>query len=349
MKSVSIAILSTSLAFQAANANDDYTNFIVQTENVSAQDIANGVTPATRTFANVDPSGTAVADPLTANGATFRLYSIHNETNIETEVASTEATTYLPEASIEIFTADPYNIDGVKRTRADKDFVVVRNISGLLAGDQGVEEAATAVNEQREFEYHPDARSQTSISPIALHHEQNGQFPANPTDADAISSELSPQDIFAAYGTETFTIETLEAFGGVGNTELAKKELKVFPVPTATISDFDETIEYNRLPDLAIEYKELYPNSHTSIRFVRDGDSLTIDGLFPKTVEIEPGEVGNSTFVAANLDTHITEAGTYQMQIIHTSPFSSVGEILAEKTIIKKVDVKINANIGTSE
>jgi len=40
MKSVSIAIISTSLAFQAANANDDYTNFIVQTENVPAGEIA---------------------------------------------------------------------------------------------------------------------------------------------------------------------------------------------------------------------------------------------------------------------------------------------------------------------
>ena len=105
---------------------------------------------------------------------------------------------------------------------------------------------------------------------------------------------------------------------------------------------------YNRLPDLTLEYKNLYPNSHTSVRFVRE-DGLTIDSLFSKPVEVEPGEVGAANFLAANLDDHITEAGTYRMEIVHVSPFERDGIVLDSITLRKKTDVTINATVGNSE
>jgi len=346
MKFLPVTIISTSLAFQAANANDDYINYIVQTENLPASNIAAGEEPTVVTFDNVDPTGERDATALTDHGATFELFSIHKATNIETLVATDVADVY--SGTIELTTPDPYAA-GAPRIRADQAFGYTITISGLQSGAEVDEASVTALNFERSFEY-----TDTSIAdepPVTLQYSQDGKYGDS---VGVTSTGLSPQNTPAADGTETFRLETNQSFGNNGFLEVANVKMRVLPVATGSISGYDPDEVYNRLPDLTLVYNDLYPPSETWLRFTRKGEDGAADKVINltdttlKSVAVEPDQVGEADYVATNLDKYITEAGEYTMEIVHVIPHLGE-EILDSGTIKKKLGVKINANIGNSE
>ena len=350
---ISTAIISASLAIPAAaQASDNYINYIIQTENLPAD-----ADPETEVevvqFDNLDANGSMLASPVGPHGATFELITFNTDTNVETPIADLLASSFSPQATIEIETEDPYAGD-VARTRVDKKFRARIAISGLLSPGEGVEIAATSVN----FEHNitPDGKATQAVPGNYTSYSENNTYYSDPEPRKTrISSVPTPEIEFDLVGQETFKVVTNRAFGQNGTTDLDSKSIDIYPVPTASISGANETTVYNRLPDLQLVFNDIYPSATVWLRFVPvnapDAGSENIDILdTSKEAPVGPGKLGYADFVASssNLDSLVTKPGKYRMEIVHRTSIWGE-EVLFSQEINKKTSVNINANIGTSE
>jgi len=148
MKAIYTAIITASVAIQAAEANESYVNFIVQTDNpVFGETADTATTSLPTTFPDIDSSGEMLAAPVGPEGSTFELFTINTETNEETLVAETAAGVFIPTATIEIISKDPSTAQ--KRTRADWEFRAAYSIDGLVIGDPDAPEGAKSLRRMK--------------------------------------------------------------------------------------------------------------------------------------------------------------------------------------------------------
>ena len=320
----------------------DYVNFIRQVQ----QDT--GV----EWDVSVSPDGTQVSPTgVSANGAFFELWSIHNDTVTEYLLDEQYVTAYTPNATIDLVSLDPYG--PVRRTRVDQPFQVQISVEGLIdVNDPNYASAPDASKwvdySHVTFKYPEGAHSLEELdNPEGQLFEEGYMEETASTTVTFLAANISPdagEDATLVEGEEVFTISAQADFG-VSATVLDSDRIQVWPIAQGTISGTDPGEYYETVPPITIELVDLYPDSTTYLR-IYEGPQVenpteftTINSSY---VIVEDSIPQDRDLVIKEMDEHFSEEGIHTVELMHRTPFGT--DILS--TVQVNVDRTIEINGG---
>lgn len=337
-KLLTTLLLATPLA-QADNKA--YLNFIIQ--------IQGNPINTTHKIDDIDASGKETALQGVFGSSVFQLWTIHRSDWTEYLLDEKTVSSYHPQATLQITSADPY--EAVPRTRVDKPFNIKYTIDGIITNDPSVQDAAkSVVFDHRIYKY---ASGASSVPEGAAHtvknHDpisKNGTFNIN-----NIYTEIQSTDLPRARGEEIFSIYANPDFGVVGATLLAQQRVQIWPIAYGSISGIDTTTEYSKIPDITINLVDLYPDSSTYVRYYKGAptaapaSAVNVNSSYVTIDDVEPV---NRSYILTSLNEKIKEDGQYTVEIIHTTPFGA--DLLAQVYPLKvERAIEVNGNITSSE
>lgn len=365
MKSILTALIASATAVQAADESANYLNFIIQ--------IQNNANKTTHKLDDISPAGHGTALRGVRKSSTFQLWTIHRETGAEYLLDEKIVSGYHPRANITITSQDPYT--GIPRTRVDHPFTVKYKVNGLLPGQEDAPEAAKSV-----ILHH--VVTSYGAAPNAGGTQQQGagnvlgglvggvggavgeiagnllsvllperEISQNGVTRETRMTSIEAEDLTTASGEETFTIFAKPDYGVQESDMLASAKVQVWPIARGSISGFESGLPYSRIPDIHIDLKDLYPSSTTYVRAYKGAPSDNpVNPVIINTsyVIIDDVKTADREFILTGLDQFLTEAGTYTLEILHTTPF---GIDLLHQTsgLVKKNGIKVIGTLGGSE
>jgi hypothetical protein len=336
-------------------------------------------------------SGEKLGEPIvTDGGSEFHLWTTRNTPAgvVATELDSTLVRQFNPKTKITFQTDDPYNDPenpaylnqtGPRRTRADKQFLVNVNLTGLLT-DPSKNVSFRMINLYRDTKSYFPSKSQISNSNIyipqpTIQLTENNDL-VNPLTkfpyVTALNSpdELLPSDkIRYACGEEKFTAMSLAYKDEKGNNVVAsvldKKTIQIWPKSRASIEGIAQgQIIKRKIPDITFSYKDLYPlsstfviiypglNKQSSIGRKFDDNGISTEGTpFCLYLNTTNESFSKKTMTAPiNFDTYFPTDGWWTIEIITTTPkcpWEPDSLCYVEFQIDRSI--KINATLTTSE
>ena len=158
-----------------------------------------------------------------------------------------------------------------------------------------------------------------------------------------VKTNLSVPDVTSAIGEEVFTVTAL-AGQDISETILDSQRVQVFPIAQAEVSGYDPTTEYEDVPPISVELKDLYPSSKTYVRIypgtpVAD-PSESAEKVSDSIVIIEDAVAHDRTLVLSDLDSEFVKHGVHTIEVVHETPFGE--DLLFQNTI--QVDRKLDVN-----
>ncbi len=281
-------------------------------------------------------------------GALFQLWTIRQSDAKDFLLDQTLVGTFLPHATIDIETGDPF--PHRRRTRADQPFTVKIDVSGLLSGPN-IPDAAKQVLVEHHLAPYTDA--QTSI-------ELADAIGGDPTDSGMIAqngetkleytfTSLPSTDPTKAHGEEHFVVHALPD-QDIGQTQLATDFVEVWPVATASIDGIvpGETVRFST-PQLQLTYEDLYPSSYTYLQIYKGAPSLGTTGA--KVIKSERAlDQDDSMNLVLRIDNWLKALesdGQHTMEIITETPFGR--ERLAYLSFNVDREISINAQLHNLE
>lgn len=337
MKKLITALLLSSTLL---NADSNYLNFIIQ--------IQSDPINTTHKIDDIDASGSTTALQGIAGSSVFQLWTIHRTTAEEHLLDEKTVSSYHPQATIKITSADPYT--AIPRTRVDQPFHVTYTVSGIITDDPSVQEAAKSVVFNHDvIPYLPGTNQPAADAPCEC--EEHDTITANGTTTKTYYTHLQGTDLTTVRGEEQFSIYANPDFGVIGASLLAKAKVQIWPIAQASISGFDSTVEYTKIPSVAVSLVDLYPSSTTYLRVYKGAptttptDPININTSYVNINDVEPQ---NRNYTLNSLDSQIREDGDYTLEILHQTPFGL--DLLAQTYPLKvKRGIKVNGNINSSE
>jgi len=330
--------LLLSLSLAVASANEQYLNFLIQTQNDANQ--------TTHKLDDIDPSGNATALQGVMGSSVFRLWTVNRDTGAEYLLDEKTVSAYHPSAEITITTGDPHSV--IPRTRVDQPFQLTYTIEGLLPNDPQAPAAAKAVLfDHTVTKYGPgkEIKDSTAINTTT----QVPKTQNKTTNETRMTSIIAP-NITTVKGEEEFTIWALPDGVVSDLTVLDKQKVQIWPIATATISPLGGSSAPTTESRLSISLVDLYPYSTTYAR-ITNGDPqnphTTFTNINTANIIINDSTPQDRDFQILNLNEFMSEAGEYTVQIVHETPFGA--DILAEHMVEKKTKIVINAHMSDLE
>jgi len=387
MKNIIIAaLLLSTIAVQARkhrnSENDEssnYLNFIIQIQNDAYE--------TTHKMDDITPSGNATALRGVQTSSTFQLWTINRLTGAEYILDEKTVSAYHPTAEITITTNDPYTgvprtrvdhpfkvsytVNGLIAdetapaaaksatlshlavtydTSSSGNTGTLSNTLGGLTGTlQNLFGNFTGFGDGG-FGWSPYSGIDYNYKPQAIITLPQATLSTNGLTENTQLTSLQADDLTLAAGEEEFTI--LAAPDGDNAADvLASAKVQIWPIATGTMEGVTPGQTYTKLPDLRINLKDLYPASTTYVRaykgaptdnptdpIIINSSYIVLDGLVP----------ADRDFIITELDTFITEPGSYTLELLHETPFG-VDLITQTTGLIKKNGLRVIGNLNTSE
>ena len=276
--------------------------------------------------------------PVPEGGSEFTVWAVNTPTvgaeEVWTHIGNQIVGAYLPQASIQIITNDPY-AGGIPRTRIDQPFTVNYTVSGLDSTNPEAPPSAMQVLFDRRASktiltdqiLEPDA----NVTPELVSQDTIDENGSDSTvyfsslldeDPDADSEENLPVDLLTTSGIETFTINAFPD-GTIASLELAKAQVQVWPLPGATFIGIDNNAKYAAVPAFQVQLTKVYPQSQTYLQ-IYPGVSA------PGTVGTRVGGsilAWNSTKTRdgilsfPSIANYLQAEGLYTVEVITVTPF----------------------------
>ncbi|MAS95877.1 MAG: hypothetical protein CMO55_21950 [Verrucomicrobiales bacterium] len=295
-------------------------------------------------------TGSILSFPLSSDSAIFQLYTtVTGPNNTETLKKLDEKVvgTFLPTASVEILSEDPYF---PARTRADQPYGVRLSISGLLANSPDVAEHLKTVYVERSYlkynngNYQPTSAGGTYSDEFSF--RENGTY----VDNGILQMIPGPKPTKVA-GEESFTVFLHPDTGT--SAELSKATVQIWPVAEVQIKGLKEGEQYNSIPsNAAVSLKDLYPSSVTYAQVYKGNHAAGIEGTpLPNTVVAYNTHIPQKALLPlADLSSLLTEDGTYTVQVLTITPFNDgAPEILSHVTFDWSTTISVNGSITDAE
>jgi hypothetical protein len=346
-----MAVLAAPAVVQAQSGSA-FTNFVRQVQLPqpagTIRDEAVSAKGSTQSPLAIDP-----------DGARFELWTIKN-TNPPQEflLAEQYVGTYVPQALVTIWTADPYT--EIPRTRADQPFMVNVTIAGLLS-TAGAPVAAQAVD----FQHHVQSygvngtgvginRTQATLLGTS---EINQNSPLNePFTYSFTVNQVPGVDRAKVRGEERFTILSKDDNQGpdyhVPAQILASRFIQVWPVADGSIAGIsnNQLIRF-ALPRVTLTVNDAYPDSDTYAQVYKGGPALGTEGVIvPGSSKVIKDTIPqNLSLVLEDYDAVFDEGGDGQwtMELLTSTPFGI--DRLAYVTFFLDRTIQMNGSVTTHE
>lgn len=324
-----------------------------QSQNIIRQtNLHNGLQYDIVTTANTG-SGNAFM-PMQQGGASFELFAYGSAWDTGLYFLDRKVIGhYLPTASIVVQTGDWYhdwfNSGQPKRTRADKPYQLQITVSGLVS-DPAAPAAAkqvlySHVGQNYNTSYTPGSNSEYVISSFNMGNQSPSYTP--------VYTRLTPMAPTKAMGIETFTISSLTDETVTESSILAEEMLVVWPVTEGEISGIENGMAIrDGLPNIVIQYKDLYPLSYTYVQIYQGAPQLGRSGsVFGGSIRWHNTIVPQSEVVSIeNWEDMIPVDGQYTIEVVTLTPFDNwAPERLSYKTFTVNRKVSVNGQVITSE
>lgn len=287
--------------------------------------------------------------PLAINpfGARFELWAVKSSPLTSFLLDTTYVNSYVPVASVQIQTEDPYTV--IPRTRADRPYFVSVTVNGL-SSDPTAPEPARSVKLLRHAQaYGPngdgsnlDRSLATLVSQGSL--SQSGSHVLN----YAVNAVPGP-DRTKVRGEERFSVFSLADYGAP-ESQLNSQFLQIWPVAEATVAGIDSTSVIKGIaPDVAINLTDLYPDSVTHAQVYPGPPALDTAGtIVPGASLVVSGTVPrNEQFFLKNWDAAIPTDGEWTLEILTTTPFGV--DRLAYTTFTVDRAIKVNGAVTSAD
>lgn len=289
-----------------------YTNFIRQIQFPSE------VEYDVQVEAEGEQSSPLAIDP---GGARFELWTVKSSPLTNYLLASQYVGAYVPQASAYIITEDPYS--EIPRTRADRPFWVLFNVSGLLDGADDPPAAKSVTFRRFVQSYGEDGTSDgldrseaTLISQGSI--DQNGWYVLHYN-----LSSLPGPDRSKIRGEETFSVYSLEDYQAPEDL-LASKFVQIWPVADASINGMvDGQVIKAGSPHVTLTLNDLYPNSQTFAQVypgppvlgkqgvIVPGSALVVNDSVPRDAELR----------LTDWDDVFNQDGQWTFEVLTRTPF----------------------------
>ncbi|MCX6878856.1 MAG: hypothetical protein NTW21_34350 [Verrucomicrobia bacterium] len=315
-----------------------YTNFIRQVQ------MPSGV----QWDATVAATGTQLsALAIDPGGARFELWTVKSTPLTSYLLDTRYVGTYVPQATVNIRTEDPYPT--ITRTRADRPFYVDVTIVGLLAGVTDPE---------------------PSKSVKFLRHVQSYGAGGTGIGIDRAQATLLTQSSIAANGTQTLTYALNSVPGAVRTkvrgeerfsvfsladyqapeSQLASKYLQIWPVADGSIAGLAEgqLIRF-AAPQLTLTLNDLYPSSTTYAQVYQGNPQLGVTGTTVpgSALVISESVPQNRVLLVKDYDSVFSDDGRWTMELLTVTPFG-IDRLAYVSFDIERI-IKMIGNLTTSE
>lgn len=309
--------------------------------------MVNGNTVIYDTAISTD-EGEVISRPLSTETAIFQLYAtVTGANNTETleKLDEKAVGTYLPTASVQILSADPYF---PPRTRADQPYGVRIAISGLKSSGSA---ASTSVKTGRSYQLYDPATY--AAADTGGDYTDTYTFRKNGTYVDNAVLQRIPSDTpTKVSGEESFTVY-LHPDAGAPQAELAKGTVQIWPVATATIENIEAGKRYLEAPKSgSISVRDIYPNSVTYAQVYPGMQQTgTIGAPIPSTVvSYNTYQPQNANLALSELESLLGDDGYYTVEVLTITPFNGGSpELLASVTFFLKRTIAFNGGVSTVE
>lgn len=364
MRTILTALIASTVATQAADESANYLNFIIQ--------IQNNKNKTTHKMDDITPNGNGTALKGVTKSSTFQLWTIHRETGKEYLLDEKIVSAYHPKATITITSQDPYT--GIPRTRVDHPFEVKYKINGLKVGQADAPAAAKSVTLQHVVTSYgaapADDNQQTGGGLLgglvggiggAVDDTVGGllsvllpevEMTKNGITKETRMTSIQADDLTTASGEETFTIFAKPDYGVEESAMLANAKVQIWPIAQGSITGFESGQPYNKLPDIKIDLKDLYPSSTTYVRAYKgDPTDSPVNPIIINTsyIIIDDVKTVDREFALTGLDAFMSEAGTYTLELLHVTPFGVDMLYQTSGDLVKKDSIKVIGTLGGSE
>ncbi len=319
------------------------------------QDLIRQYNYSTGTFRDVylsNNQGTVLSPMIVPNpGACFDLWArgIHPDNyyyRLDTKVVGT----YLPQASIQITSEDPYP---ATRTRADRPYDVTMVISGLINDDPSAPLASKRVLYLRHGENYPEGTYRIPMNTSRSVYVLESYDVPNGTHQSTHYNSISPANPTEATGEETYRAYSYPDASIPVASILAQQVIQIWPVANAEVSGVTENERFVvRLPELSIKLTALYPDSLTYVQLYQGPKALgRVGTVLPSTVRDFDADVPqDETILIRDWGEHLQEDGIYTVEVLTVTPFNSGNpERLGAITFEIDREVELRGTVTSSE
>ncbi|MFD2255758.1 hypothetical protein ACFSSA_03635 [Luteolibacter algae] len=332
-----------SLLFLLGLCSVSANGFIRQIQTINGQSVVYDIPVA-------NDSGSVQSRPLSAESAVFQLYTTvveANKTETLKKLDEKAVGTYLPAASLQILSEDPYY---PARTRADKPYGVRLTVSGLLQDTPDVPDYAKTVYASRSYAtsdpvtYQLNGVKGTYADVFTF--RQNGTFVEN-----NVLQRLPGDSPSLAVGEESFTVYLNSGTGPAS--ELAKATVQIWPVAIAQVAGIEEGERYTATPtDGRFSVRNIYPDSVTYAQVYKGPHVIgTVGTPLPSTVVAYKTHAPQTAVLTlTDLPGLVKDDGVYTVEILTITPFNNrAPELLAHVTFEVKRTLRVNSMVTTLE
>lgn len=298
----------------------------------------------------VDPEGTQTDTRGVLGSVRYSLYTIKNEDNTPYFLDEKTVSSYHPQATMKITSADPY--EAIPRTRVDQPFTVEYEVSGIITDDPDAHEAAKSVVFDHRHTVYAPGESEAPSNATYVVHDHDPVTENGTHRLENIMTQIQSDNLPDARGEEIFSIYSNPDWGVAPDASLlATKRVQIWPIAKGTFTGIDTTVEYSELPDVSVTLADLYPASTTYLRLYKGAPTaspstvLKINSSFVIINDVKPI---NRDYVLTELDSKIPDDGIYTVELIHETPFGA--DLLSQVYPFNiKRGIKVNGSVNSSE
>jgi len=282
---------------------------------------------------------------IDTTGSQFELWTVKNDTLEEFHLATRYVGAYVPKADIVIHSGDPYQSEGVVRTRADQPFTVVTTVSNLLSEPEAPDAAKQVTYLHHKQAYGTEGETNDPSQAI-LHAQKTLHENRDYTDYREITV-IPGGDRLKVWGEERFSVYSLPD-GEAPAAELVSKTIKVYPISSGLISGLPEVVRF-AMPEVTFSAWDVYPDEGVFVRIYpanKPEEAKRLPIAWTNTDEV-PAPVtltrGESDWTGV-----VTEDGTWTLELWAENPYFGNHQLDAVSFDYES-SLRVNSLVGSME
>lgn len=307
-------LAATSLLALTSASGQTYSNFIRQTQYPS------GVQWDATVAASGSQLSALAIDP---GGAKFDLWTVLSSPLTNYLLSSVYVGTYIPVATVQITSADPYVT--IPRTRADKPFTVTVTISGLLSGATDPD-PSKSVKFLRHVQSYGTGGTGINIDRTQATLLSQASISSNGTQVLTYALTSIPgADRTKIRGEERFSVFSLADYQAP-ESQIASQFIQVWPVADGTIAGISSNqLIKTTMPQLTFTLNDLYPSSTTYAQIYKGEAALGTTGtVIPGSALVINDSIPQARTLVIPGDKYDSLAptdGRYTVELLTSTPF----------------------------